>query len=238
MYSDKDNGSPMPEQPGDTVDSSQENTLNWLMEELEKDEPSENLFVVDRSDAVDLSLSAFEVEIAARPMVRGRAGADDFDSYVAEEIVISSEGTSSDIYTAYEDNAGFDDDLDIEESMALDFSVRANGQSPDQFPEIADGADILGLEEDDDIGDTYMVVKRVKRDVPEEDAAVRQEMSKQAGSPEPPRAEDAIQVEHAEQPAPANAAAPSARGRDSVQSSGPRRPSNIAAVVSRKSCAV
>ena len=67
MYSDKDNGSPMPEQPAESDDSSQENTLNWLMEELEKDEPSENLFVVDRSDALDMSLSAFEVEIASRP---------------------------------------------------------------------------------------------------------------------------------------------------------------------------
>lgn len=210
MYSDKDNGSPMPEQPADAVDSSQENTLNWLMEELERDEPSENLFIVDRSDAVDLSLSAFEVEIAARPMVRGRAGADDFDSYVGEEIVISSEGTSSDIYTSREDNVGFDEELDIEENMALDFSVRASGQFPERFAEVADGEDILGLEDDDDIGETYMVVKRVKRDVPAEPAAAPQPVPVQDRSPEPPRAEDGIQLAHGEQPAPTSEDAPGA----------------------------
>lgn len=165
MQTDKDKASAVTEQASESTDSSQEATLNWLMEELEKDEPGESLFVVDRQEPADTSLSAFEVEIAARPMTRGRAGADEFDSYVAEEIVISSEGTQSDIYSGFEVEEP-EDDLGIEEIMALDFSHRNHANGSQHLPQVEDGADILGLEDDDDIGDTYLVVKRVKREEP------------------------------------------------------------------------
>ncbi len=164
MHTDKENTSATPEQVSDSVDSSQESTLKWLMEELEKDEPTENLFVVERSDDVDLSLSAFESEIASRPMVRGRAGADDFDSYVGEEIVISSDVGGSDIYAADSPSEEISEDQDIEESMALDFSLRDGMADENAHLKVEDGSDILGLEDEDDIGDTFLVVKRVPKE--------------------------------------------------------------------------
>lgn len=164
MHTDKENSSATPEQVSDSVDSSQESTLKWLMEELDKDEPTESLFVVERTDDVDLSLSAFEAEIASRPMVRGRAGADDFDSYVGEEIVISSEVGGSDIYSADSSVDEIDEDQDIEESMALDFSLRDGAAEELAHLSVEDGSDILGLEDEDDIGDTFLVVKRVPKE--------------------------------------------------------------------------
>ncbi len=96
VHTDKDTPATAQEPMSDGIESAQENTLNSLLE-LDRDEPEENLFVVDRSEPLNQRLSAIEAEIAARPMVRGRAGADDFDTSVAEEIVISSEGGSGDI---------------------------------------------------------------------------------------------------------------------------------------------
>jgi chemotaxis protein histidine kinase CheA len=162
VHTEKDNNATLAEHAAESVDSSQESTLNWLMDELDKDEPTEKLFVVDGVQEVDLTLSAFEAEIAARPMVRGRAGADEFDSYVGEEIVISSEG-GSDIFSSSADSEEEHGGLDIEEAMALDFS-RHNGSDHSVSLDVEDGSDILGLEDDDEMGDSYLVVKRAKKD--------------------------------------------------------------------------
>ncbi len=97
MQSDNENSLAPTEPLVDTIESSRESTLEWLME-LDRDEPEENLFVVDKKIAADLSLSAYEAEVAARPMVRGRAGADDLDTYIGEEIVLSEPG-GNDIYS-------------------------------------------------------------------------------------------------------------------------------------------
>ena len=97
MQSDNDNSVAIAETLQDTIESSKESTLEWLME-LDRDEPEENLFVVDSKQMGELKLSAYEAEIAARPMTRGRAGADDLDTYIAEEIVLSEPG-GNDIYS-------------------------------------------------------------------------------------------------------------------------------------------
>lgn len=162
MHSEKD--SPISDAGADGLENSQEITLNWLLE-LDRDEPQEKLFVVDCKQPVDTKLSAFETEVAARPMMRGRAGADEFDSYVGEEIVISSEGASSDIYSSTESQDALEDSS-IEEAMALDFSRSDGDDELDELAhlEISDGDDILCLEDNDDIGETYFIAKRVKRD--------------------------------------------------------------------------
>lgn len=162
MHSEKD--SPISDAGADGLENSQEITLNWLLE-LDRDEPQEKLFVVDCKQPVDTKLSAFEAEVAARPMMRGRAGADEFDSYVGEEIVISSEGASSDIYSSTESQDALEDSS-IEEAMALDFSRSDGDDELDELAhlEISDGDDILCLEDNDDIGETYFIAKRVKRD--------------------------------------------------------------------------
>jgi chemotaxis protein histidine kinase CheA len=162
VQTENENPAMKAEPVSDGIESAKESTLEWLLE-LDRDEPQENLFVVDRREPVNLELSAFEAEIAARPMIRGRAGADDFDTYVGEEIVISSEGTSSDIYN---DSSLSDvddgDDLSFDEAMALDFTHRDSDWADVVHAEVEDGADILGIEEEDDsgIGDAFLVVRR------------------------------------------------------------------------------
>ena len=193
MHIEKDNNATIAEQAADSVDSSKESTLNWLMEELDKDEPSEKLFVVDGIQEVDLTLSAFEAEIAARPMVRGRAGADDFDSYVGEEIVISSEGGSH-IFSSEDEIEEQREGLDIEEAMALDFSRHSGDDRPGHLS-VEDGSDILGLEDDDDeIGDSYLVARRVKRD------------PAQVQTPVPPQDNEAVVLPEAVAPSESEAA--------------------------------
>jgi chemotaxis protein histidine kinase CheA len=147
-----------------TIESSKERTLQWLME-LDRDEPKESLFVVDSKQTADLSLSAFEAEVAARPMTRGRIGADDLDTYIGEEIVLSETG-GNDIYTnsAVEENADIEEDA-FEGLMAIEFSRVSNEEAEGLAENVQDGSDILGLEDDDDIGDSYLVVKRVKKPV-------------------------------------------------------------------------
>ena len=193
MQTDKDNPAMDSEPTTDGIERAKERTLNWLLE-LDRDEPQENLFVVDSQDPVDLQLSDFEAEIAARPMVRGRADADDFDTYVAEEIVISSEGASSDIYADTSVTEVEDDDLSFDEAMALDFTHSDSDWADVVHAEVEDGADILCLEEDDDIGigDAFLVVKR-----PEKEAAPVAESASEAAVL--PEAEVLEPVEHTEE---------------------------------------
>lgn len=164
MQSDKENV-PLTDTAVDTIESSKESTLEWLME-LDRDEPEENLFVVDSKQMADLSLSAFEAEVAARPMTRGRAGADDLDTYIGEEIVLSEPGGGNDIYGsgAIEESPSSEEEA-FDGLMAIEFSRASNEEAEGLAENVQDGSDILGLEDDDDIGDSYLVVKRVKKPV-------------------------------------------------------------------------
>lgn len=136
---------------------SREETLQWLLE-LDRDEPEENVFIVARGGATDFSLSAQEAAVAARPMIRGRAGADDLSSYVGEEIVLGEEEGSGTGHSSADDfeQAEFDSLMTVE--FSRDATVVEEG-----LLDVEEGSDILGLEEDDDMGEHYLVVKRVKR---------------------------------------------------------------------------
>ncbi len=160
MHSDKDN----PVTTQDALEGSKESTLEWLME-LDRDEPEENLFKVE-GKVTELSLSAFETEVAARPMTRGRAGADDLDAYISEEIVLSEEGNSS----ANGFGANQDDEADFDGLMAIDFSRQDDSESDLQNAAVDDGSDILGLADEDDIGESFLVVKRVPKQAQAEPA--------------------------------------------------------------------
>ena len=117
----------------ETNEGSEEKSLQWLLD-MDLSEPEEKLFKVELDDYVDNGLSAFEAEVASRPMFRGKAGADDLSTYVAEEIVISSESQSSDIYagSAEKDGAAAQPEgahSAAEELMALDFSARGDAST-------------------------------------------------------------------------------------------------------------
>lgn len=155
MHSDKDN----PATTQDSLEGSKETTLEWLMD-LDRDEPEENLFTVE-GKATELSLSAFEAEVAARPMTRGRAGADDLDTYISEEIVLSENGNTNGNGMAAEADS---EDSDLDGLMAIDFSRQDEAEQESRPRVVDDGTDILGLADEDDMGESFMVVRRVPRD--------------------------------------------------------------------------
>jgi chemotaxis protein histidine kinase CheA len=150
----------------ESVDAEQENqdeSLNWLLD-MDLSEPEEKLFTVTGNEYKEEGLSAFEAQVAARPLTRGNANSDDLASYVDEEIVISSASATSDIYA---DSDVQSEALSATESgqelMALDFSLERNGSEVigSDF-NVDDGTDILGLSSDDDIGEKFLSIKRVK----------------------------------------------------------------------------
>ena len=103
-------------------DENQEKSLRWLLE-MDLSEPEEKLLTVAGNDYFDTGLSAFEKEVAGRPLIRGNAHGDDLASYVGEEIVISSDRAAGDIYGQRNQLAGDEPTRNKrEEVMALDFS--------------------------------------------------------------------------------------------------------------------
>jgi chemotaxis protein histidine kinase CheA len=146
-------------------DSSQDSTLQWLLE-MDMSEPEERLFSVEREEYTDVGLTDYELDVAGRPMTRGRAGADDLLNYVEEEIVISSENQSSDIYaldpSADRGRSEQEGLSSAGESMAIDYSSRRTGEELAPGVELEEGSDILGLTDDDDMGEKFLVIKRVK----------------------------------------------------------------------------
>ncbi|MEH6634979.1 MAG: response regulator [Halioglobus sp.] len=162
MYTDNDCFEAGVDGVGDPTDEAQEKSLRWLLE-MDLSEPEEKLFTVSGNEYCDQGLSAYEAEVAGRPLVRGNTASDDLASYIDEEIVISSESQCSDIYTDVPDEEF--DDLDetlAGEAMAVDYSHREPGVGVDTMSVVSDGTDILGLIEDDDIGEKFLTIKRVK----------------------------------------------------------------------------
>ena len=161
MHTDKNTGSQPGSESVEPNGESQGSNLNWLVD-MDLSEPEERLFTVDESSQVDTGLTEYEMEVARRPMTRGSAGADDLESYIDEEIVISSDSSSNDIYSngSNASPAAQDTVKPDEEPMAIDYS-RAQPRVGDVGREVTEGADILGLADDDDIGEKYFVVKRV-----------------------------------------------------------------------------
>lgn len=162
MYTEKDLGNLSLNGMTDLDEENQEKSLRWLLE-MDLSEPEEQLFKVSGNDYVDAGLSAYEAEVAARPLIRGNAHSDDLASYVEEEIVISSAGAASDIYGRKEQSDKQEPPTARRESvMAIDFSRTRNDSDITVAAEVDEGADILGLAGDDDIGEKYISIKRVK----------------------------------------------------------------------------
>ena len=147
----------------DLEESDQEKSLRWLLD-MDLSEPQETLFTVAGNDYFDAGLSAFEAEVAGRPLVRGNARSDDLATYIEEEIVISSTGSGNDIYHRNEQSSVLESSRNgrDEQVMALDFSRVRDDVEAIFSGDLADGADILGLSGDDDIGEKFVSIKRVK----------------------------------------------------------------------------
>lgn len=159
MHTDNDPGKSL-DTGHESEEEGREKGLQWLLD-MDMSEPEETLFTVKDDEYHDEGLSAFEAEVAGRPLVRGNTGGDDLANYVDEEIVISSDG-GSDIFR---EGAAADDAESSEaapEVMAIDYSLGRKEKEEGRSDAVDEGADILGLQQDDDIGETYLTIKRVK----------------------------------------------------------------------------
>lgn len=147
----------------DLEESDQEKSLRWLLD-MDLSEPQETLFTVAGNDYIDTGLSAFEAEVAGRPLVRGNARSDDLATYIEEEIVISSTGSGSDIYHRKEELSVAESSRSARDDgvMAIDFSRGREDATAKFTGYLEDGADILGLSGDDDIGEKFVAIKRIK----------------------------------------------------------------------------
>ena len=146
---------------GEAEEDNQQKSLNWLLE-MDLSEPKETLFTLEDSEFENTGLSAYESEVAARPLVRGNVAADDIANYVDEEIVISSENQMGDIYVESETTREDVTDSGQDQLMALDYSRERSGQCILGEQEVREGTDILGLDNEDDIGEKYVTLKRSK----------------------------------------------------------------------------
>lgn len=144
-----------PESEQDT----QVKTVEWLLEQ-DMSEPEDRLFQLAFDASASDDLTEFEAAMAGRPMFHSNSGADDLSAFVEEEIVIGDVGGGSDIYA---DKAGGDTSAAGVPStsggiMAIDH--RRQRQQDRLATDLADGTDILGLSDDDDIGSRPIALQR------------------------------------------------------------------------------
>lgn len=146
----------------DAGESSEESTLRWLLD-MDMSEPEEKLFTVDMDQQATAELTGYDLDVASRPMIRGSAGADDLENYIDEEIVISSDNLAGDIYSGSPANPDGQSEKPVaEENMAIDFSRSNDARWASVSTSVAEGVDILGLDENDDIGEKFLVIRRNK----------------------------------------------------------------------------
>ena len=166
---------------GAEEESDQEKSLRWLLD-MDLSEPEEKLFTVAGDEYLDTGLSAYEAEVAGRPLVRGNASGDDLASYVEEEIVVSSAGAGSGIYNRSDAASSVESTrMTRDEFMAVDFSLGRAGEESGSVGHVEEGADILGLSGDDDIGEKFVSIKRVKPAT--DNHAVREPVAEKAAAP-------------------------------------------------------
>jgi len=194
----------------DAAEDLQDSTLEWLLD-MDMSEPEERLFAVERTGDADVGLTDYEMAVAQRPLTRGSAGADNLENYVSEEITISSETQSSDIYggsAGVQEARGQRPGSQPTDSMAIDYSRNSSAHGSVDSAGTKEGIDILGLVDDDDMGEKYLAIKRVKPEAPK-----RETPTQKAGAPEQ-QDEPASLAEMARRLPPRESTAPSDSGEE------------------------
>jgi chemotaxis protein histidine kinase CheA/CheY-like chemotaxis protein len=144
----------------DSVESSDdEQVLEWLLNQDYSDEP-EQLFSLREQARGDFRLTAFEADMASRPMTRGDRTLDDLSKFVGEEIVMDGASGGNDIYAGDSESAVMEVPA-YESPLTVDLSQFAEGSDEHIAVEVPEGADILGLSDEDDIGEQFVVIKKV-----------------------------------------------------------------------------
>ncbi|MFK8047242.1 MAG: response regulator [Halioglobus sp.] len=162
MQSDNDLSAARVDLATDAAENQEDRTVEWLLEQDYKD-PAEKLFTVADEDVVEnAGLTEYEAEIANRPMFGGEGTSDDLSCFVSEEIVLSETG-STDIFGGSESPtaaSGSESAVPLGFSMAVDRSGASQVDGDSAANSIEEGFDILGLDEEDDIGERHVVIQK------------------------------------------------------------------------------
>jgi chemosensory pili system protein ChpA (sensor histidine kinase/response regulator) len=198
VHSDQDSTNPSAEGHIDAQDDTGEESMSWLLD-LDRSEPEEKLFTVDAGEYLDEGLSEYEAELAARPLSRGAQGGDDFSMFVAEEIVVSSDSPQGGSFSqGPAATAELDDSAGV--AKALDHSRKQKrGNGEEKIHSVDDGSDILGLAEQDDMGEKFLTIKRVKASAKKEETGSATVSASAEPAPEPPTQPVADSVEYTQE---------------------------------------
>ena len=141
-------------------EDSRDVTLDWLLDQDLAD-TDETLFTLDGEQAFDTDLTETEAAMAARPMFGSNAQADNLTGFVEEEIVLSSVGETSDIYASSPLSGPAAPQQPAPAAVVINPNVLPSSDAP--AIDLEEGLDILGLAEDDDIGEKPLVIKRARK---------------------------------------------------------------------------
>jgi chemotaxis protein histidine kinase CheA len=164
VLSDNDLSAAMVDLSVDAQEDQEDRTVQWLLEQDYAD-PAEKLFTVSEQDAVvNAGLTEYEAEIANRPMFGGEGSSDDVSCFVSEEIVMSETGAANIFCGSESDQSAAHSGAVIIASgfsMAVDRSGVAGAGKASAKDYVEEGFDILGLDEDDDIGGRHVVMQKI-----------------------------------------------------------------------------
>ncbi|MEP1471359.1 MAG: response regulator [Halieaceae bacterium] len=162
MHSDNNHKPATSGKPEGFGEDSLDVTLDWLLDQDLAD-ADETLFTLGVEQAFDTDLTETEAAMAARPMIGGNTQADALAGFVEEEIVLSSVGETSDIY-ASTSQPGVDEKTESTPSAVV-LNPNVQPKSSVQVNPLEEGLDILGLDDNDDIGEKPLVIKRARQEV-------------------------------------------------------------------------
>ena len=182
MHTDKERADAGAEGGRDSGEEIQEENLSWLLE-MDRSEPEERLFKLDAEEFQEPGLTEYEAELAGRPLSRTGSASDDISSFVAEEIVVSSDGHDTRPRGKLDRNEVYESAVPASTGKfkAIDHSLKVSVSEPDTLTRVDEGSDILGLAENDDMGETFLAIKRVK--APATRAAAAPVAEREATSP-------------------------------------------------------
>jgi len=163
VQSDNDLSTTLTESRTAAVEDQQDKTLEWLIDQ-DYSEPSENLFTVPEEKQADIELTDYEATIASRPMFGSAGSADDLSGFLDEEIVMTDSGsTSSDIYrtsSSVTEETGQSRRQSDPVAMAVDRSENHLRHLDVPVGDSKVDNDILGLADQDDIGEQFLVLNK------------------------------------------------------------------------------
>ncbi len=147
-------------------DETEDQTMEWLLSR-DLSEPEETLFALDRDEPLEQTLSELEAELANRPMERGAGQDAGFAGLVEEEIIMTGAAGEFDIYSDEQDRPPVQEAPKSPAPFAVVDHTVLHARDLGDVLDLGEGTDILGLAEEDDMGEKHLVLKKVQVQKPE-----------------------------------------------------------------------